>query len=104
MSMPIDSSIRKVIAQKLFWFAATLSASVGGYAVGYSNGFDSGISGGYIRGQVELSLALQDGLNSYVSENSIDNSYSHFLDVKDITIYLHDEGGGRKTLAFWQSE
>lgn len=101
--MPIDASIRKVTAQNLIRLAIIIAASSGAYAVGHSNGFDAGITAGYIRGQVELSLAFQSRLNSYVDKTNIDESYSHFLDVKNITIYIRDEGG-RKTLAFWKSE
>lgn len=71
------------------------------YYLGDLTGYNTGFSDGYTRGQVVLSLALMNKLDNFVDDNTPKDSYSHFLSVKDISMYIRDEEG-KKTLAFWK--
>ena len=83
------------------WIVASVVSAAASYFLGYSGGFDSGLSNGYVRGQVELSLDLKKGLGNVVNKADIDDSYTHFMDVKDVTIYIRDVDS-IKTIAFWE--
>ena len=83
------------------WILASVVLAAASYFLGYSVGIDSGLFNGYMRGQVELSLDLKKGLGNVVNKANIDDSYTHFMDVKDVTIYIRDVDG-IKTIAFWE--
>ena len=71
------------------------------YKIGYRNGHKAGYKNGYGRGKVDLALDITNELNETVNSNTINQNYSHFQDIKDITLYTYTKGG-TKTISIWK--
>jgi hypothetical protein len=70
------------------------------YQVGYDKGFEFGSSNGYSKGQVDLTLEIANEINEKVNNSTNKESYHHFKDVHDLTLYIYKRNGV-KTLALW---
>jgi hypothetical protein len=74
--------------------------SVLSYEIAYKKGFDFGLQNGYSRGQVDLSIELSKEIDEKVNIETDANSYYHFKDIHDITLYIYSKNEV-KTMAIW---
>ncbi len=77
----------------------TISSFVS-YKVAYNKGFELGSLNGYSKGQVDLSLDIAKEIDEKVGKKTTSDSYYHFKDIHDITLYIYTKNGV-KTVAIW---
>jgi hypothetical protein len=80
-----------------------LAASGVSYHLGETRGIQSGFAEGYTKGQVDFAAEIYSALNETIDTKSVPQTYRHFKDVKDITLYVVTRNGV-KTIAVWKAE
>lgn len=93
----------KITFCKTIVFICVVFLCLFSYFAGKKNGQETGISLGYLNGQVDLALAIKANLNETIGPESDVQSYRHFKNIKDMTLYVVMKNDV-KTIAFWKSE